>query len=77
MPKKPETNLEKVNVRLYKDDLALLTEIYNPNGKGVGYNEIIRTLVHAHCKALREKIAQKQGENHDRANTSSGSVIPT
>lgn len=61
MPK-TETDLIKVNVRVNRADLEFLNEVYNPDGKGVGYNEVIRNVIHAHVKATKERIARKQGD---------------
>lgn len=51
-PAKSEEDLEKVTVRLFKEDIATLKDFY----KNAGYTKAIRTLVRKHVKALRENV---------------------
>ena len=51
MPVITDKPLEKVLLRLYKEDLAVLRQIYGPSNK---VNEIIRTVVHTWTRKALE-----------------------
>jgi hypothetical protein len=54
MPSKLESPTTKISLRLFSNDHELLKKYY----PAVGYNEIIRSLVHRHVKKLEQKTQQ-------------------
>lgn len=57
MPR-PREDLEKVNLRLIRGDVATLQKFY-PN---VNYNRVIRTIIHKHIRMLNERASQALSE---------------
>lgn len=49
MPKRPT---EKITIRLFEGDRERLTKLYPENG----YNQVIRSLVHQHCRVKEEEL---------------------
>ena len=54
-------DLEKVTLRLFTGDKSRLEDYYPT----VGYNAIVRKLVHAHLKKLDERVNLKQSEQEN------------
>ena len=50
--------LKSMTIRLYQTDLDMLRAAY----PRTGYNKVIRTLVHRHCRKLAEKQAEEMAE---------------
>lgn len=48
---KIQEKTEKLQIRLYRSDIAVIQE-YHPN---VGYNQVIRTLVRRYARRLQER----------------------
>lgn len=65
MPKKLDLPTEKKLVKLVKGDAAVLQQFY----PDIGYNAVVRSLVHRHAMKLKERESREGVIQHARTKT--------
>lgn len=63
MAEKPDIPLEKALISFYEGDVDTLKQFYP---RPIGYNLAVRTIVHEHCKVLRERASREAKVIHER-----------